>query len=439
MAISLVSSRQGRFGAAAWSADGSGPERAALGHQVPLFSNFSAYYYLASRDYGRIDRRSQGAAFGSGIESQFHNFSDALSNSPFSVRDLTLSFGLYSLGNDVRGRDWSLSGTNETRFYQGGRVVLKINGQPMVQAIAPKLTMAINYNTISEFLDDRIFGMTERIPRFTLVNNSSPQVRSLGRAFLNDVSEFGARFIFDNFQPSNQFDFAQNGRFGGFFEVTSMRLETGVAATRPSLNRLGVRIVDGNAQRNALGGSRGDDVIRGFDGDDVLRGQGGNDLLIGGNGNDRLLGGIGNDRLEGGIGNDRLEGGDGNDILLGGSGNDILVGGGGNDVLIGGRGVDILSGGLGSNSFVYESVQEGGDRILDFNPQRDVLDFRTMLNSPEFGARNPFRQYVRLVQRGARTVVAIDVDGDARRGGFQTFVILDAVNQNAINARHVLV
>lgn len=327
MAIALASSRRDRFGAAAWSTDGTGPEPAAVGHQVPLFSNFFAYYYLASRDFRTIDRRSNGAAFGTEIESQFHHFAEALTQSRFSIRDLTLSFGLYSLGNDIRDQDWSLVGTNETRFYQGGTIVLKINGQPMVQAAAPKLTMGINYNALNDDSDDRILGVTESISRFTLIRDSSPQVRSLGRAFLKDISTFGARFIFDNFQPATQFDFAQNGRFGGFFEVESMRLETGIAATRPLINRLNVRVIDGSPRNDALQGSRNDDVIRGFDGDDLLQGNGGHDFLIGGAGNDRLNGGSGHDRLEGGLGRDRLNGGNGNDVLLGGAGNDVLTGG----------------------------------------------------------------------------------------------------------------
>ncbi len=67
---------------------------------------------------------------------------------------------------------------------------------------------------------------------------------------------------------------------------------------------------------------------------------------------------------------DALFGGPGGDQLSGGGGDDDLFGGAGDDVLDGGQGDDRLSGGAGRDIF---HVGAGRDRILDFDPQSDVL------------------------------------------------------------------
>ncbi|MGK7921604.1 MAG: LamG-like jellyroll fold domain-containing protein [Trichodesmium sp.] len=60
---------------------------------------------------------------------------------------------------------------------------------------------------------------------------------------------------------------------------------------------------------------------------------------------------------------------DNNDyILQGNEGNDTITGYAGNDILIGGEGKNDLSGGNGADYFVFESLNEGLDRIIDFDP-----------------------------------------------------------------------
>lgn len=98
----------------------------------------------------------------------------------------------------------------------------------------------------------------------------------------------------------------------------------------------------------------------------------------------------------------------------------------------------MLTGGTGRDRFVYEAVNEGGDRILDFNPNQDILDFRTLFNAPQYGASNVFRTYVRLGRHGNDTIVQIDTNGD-RSGGFQPFVTLESVKPRAINSQNLVV
>lgn len=106
-------------------------------------------------------------------------------------------------------------------------------------------------------------------------------------------------------------------------------------------------------------------------------GNGGNDRLIGNGGNDFLFGMTGDDALFGNDGNDQLDGNNGRDALIGGAGNDTLIGGADVDRLTGGEGSDRLSGGAGHDRFIWQSPNEGGDRITDFTPGQDLLLFES--------------------------------------------------------------
>ncbi|MBN4004112.1 FG-GAP-like repeat-containing protein [Nostoc sp. LPT] len=144
---------------------------------------------------------------------------------------------------------------------------------------------------------------------------------------------------------------------------------------------------------NTLNGGAGDDNL-------VTNYSSGNNLLSGGNGNDSLNAsgsaslysfyGVytvsGNNTLNGGAGDDQLIvdyssganlllGGDGNDSLSASnaSGNNTLYGGNGNDILTGGNGNDSLTGGFGTDTFVFNSYNEGVDRLYDFNASNELI------------------------------------------------------------------
>ncbi|MEH1810742.1 beta strand repeat-containing protein [Nostoc sp.] len=62
------------------------------------------------------------------------------------------------------------------------------------------------------------------------------------------------------------------------------------------------------------------------------------------------------------------------DLIVGGNGNDTLYGSGGNDILIGGKGNDTLYGGYdGSDTFAFNSFNEGIDSLDDFNTTNEVI------------------------------------------------------------------
>jgi hypothetical protein len=139
----------------------------------------------------------------------------------------------------------------------------------------------------------------------------------------------------------------------------------------------------GGQEDDLLKAGGGKDRLRGGDGADVLKGGGGRDRIWGEDGTDRLFGQGGKDRLFGGAAGDRLSGGGGKDVLkgaagddrlLGGGGRDRLLGGAGDDQLDGGKGRDRLEGGAGADVFVF-ARNHGRDRIRDFTPGEDLIDF----------------------------------------------------------------
>lgn len=104
--------------------------------------------------------------------------------------------------------------------------------------------------------------------------------------------------------------------------------------------------------------SSGDDVIKGTAGADRINARAGDDRVSGHAGDDVLIGSSGDDRLSGNDGADRLRGGDGTDRLIGGDGDDVMDGGANRDF------------------FVFDSTNEGEDRINDFE-SADKIRFST--------------------------------------------------------------
>ena len=142
----------------------------------------------------------------------------------------------------------------------------------------------------------------------------------------------------------------------------------------------GADVIEAGNDDDLVRSGGGDDETLLGDGDDVGRFGSGDDSGCGGDGEDRLFGNGGDDDLCGGDDDDRLFGGQGADVLNGGSGNDALRGGNGRDVLIGGLGDDTLYGGNdpggdeSRDTFVFTVVDNGADRIKDFENGKDLID-----------------------------------------------------------------
>jgi T1SS-143 domain-containing protein len=194
--------------------------------------------------------------------------------------------------------------------------------------------------------------------------------------------------------------------------------------------------LDGGIGNDTLYGDIGNDELVGREGDDTLRGGEGSDKLFGDgastdtySGNDSLYGEGGDDFLYGRRGDDMLDGGIGNDSLFGDQGNDTLIGGAGNDHLIGGQGNDILTGGTGADTFWFMAVNEGVDRIKDFNKaEGDKLELSNVVSNfdPVTDAINDF---VFATYTGGNTIISVNNAGTGAAGATQ-IAVLENVNVN---------
>ncbi|MEO1065960.1 MAG: calcium-binding protein [Pseudomonadota bacterium] len=178
----------------------------------------------------------------------------------------------------------------------------------------------------------------------------------------------------------------------------------------------------GTAGSNRYRGDQGNDFISGGAGNDRLFGGRDNDVLIGGDGADRLNGDKHDDFLDGGSGNDRLSGGTGDDVLVGGDGNDRLFADDGDDILVGGDGRDFLVGGKGADTYVFsrdDALDGQKDEIRGFSKNEgDKLDLSAVFGGAEINADN-IDKFVSLEQKGNRTELKVDLDGDG-----EEFVVL---------------
>lgn len=222
-------------------------------------------------------------------------------------------------------------------------------------------------------------------------------------------------------------------------------------------------VITGTEGPDTLHGGELDDSLSGAGGNDALYGHGGNDVLGGDGGDDLLDGGAGDDSLDGGAGNDHLVGGDGDDFLVSFGGSDILEGGAGNDTidvfngdaaarvqLDAGAGDDQLHllldgaagvtldgrGGAGSDTWHLDTLPLGGAAaVADFQagPGGDMLDLSPLL---PYLLQNPFGAagYLRLLQRGADTLVQADPDGGAGPAPFQDLLTLRNLERGALRA-----
>jgi Ca2+-binding RTX toxin-like protein len=165
-----------------------------------------------------------------------------------------------------------------------------------------------------------------------------------------------------------------------------------------------------------LVGSQFSDTLIGDSGNNTINGgAGGTDIMYGGSGIDTISyagttsgvtidlnslfggGGASGDfivEFENMIGtsfDDRLTGDRGNNRIEGGAGADTLNGDRGDDTLIAGSGADVLTGGRGRDIFVFNSVNDGADRITDFERRDDRIDLSGIDANSSTDANDAFR------------------------------------------------
>lgn len=212
-------------GAIAWNTDASAPEPARIGHfiNVPATSGTVevAFYYLASRDYDGIDPTSPG-----GIQAEdgivgFANLTAALAQHGYAPDDLKVQFGLASLGEDQLGQDWFIQGDDEVRFYQGGRLVIQLDGEDLVGGPLPNFVLRTDYAAVNnEGLPTSSGGIQNFRPQ-DIAANSSAEVQQVAQALLTDLGGDGLNFQYLSLSPTlgGEGQFFASGRAGALFEA----------------------------------------------------------------------------------------------------------------------------------------------------------------------------------------------------------------------------
>lgn len=210
---------QDGMGIAGWnSVNVSSPDPIAIGHPIPGTELAdTAYYYLASRDWVEEDNFAP-AMTGNDSISNWPNLSEALNQYGFSVNNLSISFGLMTLGDDIQDADWSMVGLHEYRTYTGGTYYIKLNGEHMITGEMPRLDIHIAYNSEHGFPDE-IVGKTNFARPINDSNESSDSIQAIADAFLTDCENAEIKLIFGSITPAIQTEFHNSGRIGGIFDV----------------------------------------------------------------------------------------------------------------------------------------------------------------------------------------------------------------------------
>lgn len=152
-----------------------------------------------------------------------------------------------------------------------------------------------------------------------------------------------------------------------------------------------------------------------------------------------LSGDANNNILNGGAGDDTIKGRLGDDTLYGAAGADYLEGNEGNDKLHGGLGADTLKGGAGTDTFIFSSMNDSGDTILDFNFQEKIDLTDIVKNFYEFHRPSAFNDgFLRLTQNGADVNLYIDSDGASGPSTGTLFLTLKNISVSALKLENFI-
>ena len=102
-----------------------------------------------------------------------------------------------------------------------------------------------------------------------------------------------------------------------------------------------------------------------------------------------------------------------------------IIGTAGDDILRGGIGADTLTGGAGGDTFVYTSMRDAGDTLVDFTPYADRIQIGGLLASLGYSGSDAVADgYVRVVDVTGGISLQIDADGAFGPAAFRPLATL---------------
>lgn len=214
---------ENRQGAVAWNTSPGAPEPARIGHTYSLPSSpeitIGSFYYLASRDY--IDPTAEASIQLEDNIIGFENLATALAQNGYTPNDITIQFGLTTLGDDVQGQDWLLLGDTEIRYYRGGNITLQLNGEDLVSGPLEEFVLRID---LEDTASNPLAPLSGGIKNFTPSNasgSSSEASQQVAQALLTDLG--GQKLDFQYISLSSPIGgeglFSIDGRGGALFEA----------------------------------------------------------------------------------------------------------------------------------------------------------------------------------------------------------------------------
>ena len=99
-----------------------------------------------------------------------------------------------------------------------------------------------------------------------------------------------------------------------------------------------------------------------------------------------------------------------------------------------------MSGGEGIDTFVFNSLDEQEDEIIDFQLQ-DLIDLSGILNNTQFSEGEPsqkFEDFIKLEQVGADTKIQIDKDGAVATEEYVAVALLKNTLVTEVSSRNFI-
>jgi len=207
------------YGVAAWNADGTGPEPAFTGHQVPFPGFGNLYYYGASRDYITGNPDHSCFAFLPGITG-FPNFAQALTANGYTPGQVKAKFGLVTLGDDEEGLDWFVMDNYHHSSHKYSNFnIFELNGEAMLAIKVDYAVWSVQNGTTTYIID---FGYT---PLINISGSSSAGVQAVAQAFLEDLDGKSVRLQCES--TYGGLTITGNGRNGGYYNIINGTLTVG--------------------------------------------------------------------------------------------------------------------------------------------------------------------------------------------------------------------
>ncbi|MDX1976172.1 MAG: S8 family serine peptidase, partial [Pseudanabaenaceae cyanobacterium bins.68] len=121
-------------------------------------------------------------------------------------------------------------------------------------------------------------------------------------------------------------------------------------------------------------------------------------------------------------------------VVNGDSNRNSLAGNNSLDLITGGSGADTLTGGLAQDTFIYSSVRDAGDLVVDFQSGIDRFDFRSLATSLGQTGQNLITNgFLSFGASGSSTRIFLDNDGVGTGFSPRPYILVQNITPASLN------